>query len=438
VCQIAVPSRELQELFLVNFHFCRDDFSGYGSRAENTEAWSLFFCDLHFRIENMEELKSSSVVEIPPFPIASPPEFELVAEDVQFNAAIHLDIQEPKTVYLLNGYEKVEVTPEPKEQDGLSQMAFTTPFKLLSDEGVAALRQVINREKELARSTERIPKCMRGLAYKSKFIQDLNRSEEVREMLSSMAGMPLVPHSFAMSYAHTNIGLIGDQKAVDQWHVDSVNFVMVILMSDMTGASGGELQLIKKPRAEAFKELYDTANNVPEEDLLTVQYPGPGWAIFMQGSEMVHHVTSVKNAKEPRITVVNSYMPANAFVPDQTVLYTFRKEPTTAYFEFARHKAWRAQKQLDRLINSPVWVTDRDLLAQELRKVCDELEHSADLIAGLMEDKLEFYKENAETTSKPQLEPLKIMSPESPASSTDESLLESSGASSSRSEKSIM
>jgi hypothetical protein len=211
---------------------------------------------------------------------------------------------------------------------------------------------------------------------------------------------------------------------------------MVIMMSDMTGATGGELQLIKKPRAEAFQQLHDTENSIPEKDLLTVEYPGPGYCIFMQGSEMVHHVTSVTNAKEPRITVVNSYMPANAHVPDQTVLYTFRKEPDTAYFEFARHKAWRAQKQLDRLINSPVWITDRDLLAQELRKVAQELSYSADLIAGLQEDKLEFYKENKDTSTNDNFDT--SLSSLSSSMSDGESLLKNSAASFRSSSDSIL
>jgi len=35
------------------------------------------------------------------------------------------------------------------------------------------------------------------------------------------------------------------KKDVDKWHFDSVDFVMVVILSDMEGMVGGELAVLK-------------------------------------------------------------------------------------------------------------------------------------------------------------------------------------------------
>ena len=230
-----------------------------------------------------------------------------------------------------------------------SRLAFTAPMQLLSAEGLRVLRHIIEREKAHALSSARLAKYQRFLAYRSRWIRDFNRCPELTALFSRLAGQPLMPHSMPSNYAHTNIGEIGDQRNVDQWHADSVPFVVVILISDMTGASGGSLELIPhlEPPA-AFELLRATDNQPPADRLLTASYPEAGSAIFMQGSRIIHHVTPVRNAREPRITVVNSYMPRDPQARECTKYATFKLEPTAA-FEFARHKAWRAREQLVRV-----------------------------------------------------------------------------------------
>jgi hypothetical protein len=113
----------------------------------------------------------------------------------------------------------------------------------------------------------------------------------------------------------------------------------VIIISDLQGAVGGELQLIKQEKKAAFELLAKTNNNVPADQLLNacilyylwkhllravqVNYLEKGYGIFMQGSEIVHHVTSVTKANEPRISLVNSYQPQNAYRHDMSVYQTF-------------------------------------------------------------------------------------------------------------------
>lgn len=331
-----------------------------------------------------------------PFPIARPSMFPL-EDDVEpaYQASIHLN-PELLTMHVpvtLLDFTMVDFAPIVPPQDK-SALSFTKPFQLLSHEGVKTLRQVIDRLKKYAVTTERQPLAMRFLAYRSRWIRDFNNCPIVLSFLSRLAGQPLMPHSFPSNFSHTNIGVIGDSRAVDQWHLDSVPFVVVILMSDMTDAKGGELQVIKHRKQAAFDLLEQTHNQVPDEHLLTVQYPGLGSAIFMQGSEMVHHVTSVLSAPEPRITVVNSYMPIHPFAEEQTRFHTFRLEPTIHY-EYARHKAWRISQQLQSLVNRENWPTDvhQDLLPT-FEKCFNELRITMAILKGEQKDELAFFREN--------------------------------------------
>ena len=174
---------------------------------------------------------------------------------------------------------------------------------MLSDEGVKVLRQILDRNTKYFRASDRQPTYMRGLAYTSKFIRALNEHPRVLELVSKYAGQPVVPHYLPMNYAHTNIGRLPKQnevntRPVDQWHADSVPFVLIIILSDLTGMVGGELECVKRSNKDAgFALIEATKNNVPPEDLLQVSYQKQGYALFMQGTEIVHHVKPVQQVR---------------------------------------------------------------------------------------------------------------------------------------------
>lgn len=266
-----------------------------------------------------------------------------------------------------------------------SPMAYSSAFKVLSDEGIVVLSKIIEENLSKGKSFgvgNRTPMSLRGLAFSSKFIRDFNECPILLNFLSKLAGLQLIPHTYVSSYSHCNIGAVGDNVPVDQWHADSVPFVLVILMSDLgPSAQGGELQVIKMPREESFRVLTETSGNIPNEFLVNVKYPGVGWALFMQGSHMVHHVTPVKNGACPRITVVNSYMPLNANVLDETRLAIFKNEPETCYYEYAVHKAWRATNQLQQFLHR-TQSTDPETLSKELKKITNELDEGIEVLTG--------------------------------------------------------
>lgn len=57
----------------------------------------------------------------------------------------------------------------------------------------------------------------------------------------------------------------------------------------------------------AFQKLSN--GTLPPEFIEAVRYKGEGFATFVQGSQIVHRVTPVVFAEEPRISVINSYNP---------------------------------------------------------------------------------------------------------------------------------
>lgn len=298
----------------------------------------------------------------------------------------------PKTTHLPDF--KEGVVGEERGLGESSTLAYTGDFALLSPLGLAVLTEIIQEHMGEVKETERIPRCLRMLGYRSRFVREFNACGVLLAYLSRLAGKKLLPHSYTSSFAHVNIGAVGDTRAVDQWHVDSVPFVVVILMSDMKGARGGDLQLIKRgDREAAFKLLEATGNRVAEEDMLTVSYGGPGRAIFCQGSLIAHHVTPVQEAKNARITLVNSYMPEDPFCTDRTVLATFKKEKETCFVEYSHHKAARAIAQLSHLRQG--WEQDPEKNAQNLERVARELLESADVLRGIKNDAVPFFRENA-------------------------------------------
>ena len=113
-----------------------------------------------------------------------------------------------------------------------------------------------------------------------------------------------------------------------------------------------------------------------------VKYPGPGWAIFMQGSKMCHGVTPVKEAKEPRLTLVQSLQSCNPFAEALTrYRLTKVQDPSdAAKGEIGRHYAWRAAGKLDYLIKKGLFTESGGGVVDVLTKAIDDLMRGRDLI----------------------------------------------------------
>merc|ERR1711957_166841 len=164
-------------------------------------------------------------------------------ETIVYDSDVHLDIVEPKTVKTL----KFETMPfaEARAQPDYDP-AYSAPTRVLSKEGVKALKAIVLKHAHLAKTNPRQAAALRGLAYKSKFIRDMMSDQKLLAFYSKLAGQPVCFSSFSMGSPQANLGKISKvRKDVDKWHFDSVDFVMVIILSDMDDMVGGELEVLK-------------------------------------------------------------------------------------------------------------------------------------------------------------------------------------------------
>ena len=345
-------------------------------------------------------------------PITNPVGFEYGLDEPKFDPLIHLHLTAPAFVKPLltsasqskiNGTDPDVMFPVPYGPHGgggkacamgpngqrtpilFPGLAFTAPFRILSDEGVRVCRSIIAREERHAKQNERLPKTLRGLTYRSHFIRDLTYSLDVLQHLSSMAGEPLQPTGVSMNNAQVNFGQIGHDKPVDQWHMDSVPYVLVLLLSDATDMVGGELNVARLADPnEALERI--RSDTLDPRTIDTVNYPGPGWAIFMQGSKIAHGVTAVKHAREPRLTLVQSLQPSNPFSdPTHTRYRTFKVQDPggIAPQEIGRHYAWRVAGKLDYVLERGLW---GDEGKEEMLEVLDEAKKELEFATDVMRE----------------------------------------------------
>jgi hypothetical protein len=225
---------------------------------------------------------------------------EPYADEPVYDSDLHLALSKPDYVVLLDGFQTVPEAPQlaqPVAANGESQIAYTGPFRLLSDEGFRILRTILQREMAYQISDARHPAKVRFGAYRSKWLQDFNRCPRILEHLSRMTGdVQLVPTPMQSNYCHTNIGYAGADK-IDAYHRDSVPYVVILLASDMSETVGGKLQLIEREPDEALRLIAQHHGQVPDEFIRTLDYLGLNSCLFMQGerddSSVQRRVTNI-------------------------------------------------------------------------------------------------------------------------------------------------
>ncbi len=79
---------------------------------------------------------------------------------------------------------------------------------------------------------------------------------------------------------------------MDPWHWDSVAYTGVILLNDMEGLEGGELEVMDMEKQKGLDLLVDGKYQKGVHSSV-INYERPGKMILAQGSEILHHVTPV-------------------------------------------------------------------------------------------------------------------------------------------------
>lgn len=314
------------------------------------------------------------------FPRERPHSYDPIPDEPAFDPARHLALEPPGDLWQLSdfGYSAAEI------DECASKVAVAGPFRLLSDEGVAAARSVALSLREVCRTSDRTAKYVAGGVYRSRFLRDLCNCTEICNFLSDVAGCALVPHSMPSQQLYINFAPDELTSAVDTWHVDSIGFDYVLLLSDPRTFEGGQFQFFRGTTTEAaallatdIDKLTDpTGRDLPPDRVVTPAFPAAGYAIFQQGNRVIHRATRLTRRAE-RITMVPGLVARDTRCPDPTKSAVIEWAEPGLVAEFARHKAWLSLTKLGELV-------ERVNLDAEPAKIRDDLQRSvADVLNAI-------------------------------------------------------
>ena len=306
----------------------------------------------------------------PKFPSVLPDGYHYTDEAVEFDPAIHLQLESPEHALTLSdlGYDASAIEKCPTD------FAVSSAVRLLSAEGVRVMLDEARSLRKYAVNCERIENMVRGGTYQSRFLKSFCLCDEVTEFISDIFGAPVAPHSMPLHLGHLNYAPDDLNRAVDKWHHDTLSLDYVLMLSDPNQLAGGDFQYFRGTRDEA-KQIADSGQSIPEERAVSPEFPGAGYAIVLHGNMVVHRATKLTRPAE-RITLVNGYVPLDTTIddvcrfPDLSLV-----DPHHVLFtEWARHKAWLSMGRLQTLVDEIPFTDNRQVLTQHLKDAITEIE----------------------------------------------------------------
>jgi hypothetical protein len=302
------------------------------------------------------------------FPNGRPAEYLPLANEPEFVASKHLCLEAPKFSRALQdlGYTSEDIS------NCESSFAYCSAFRILSDEGLALMSEVCeriydNRNSSTGTGANRLGSYARGAGYRSQFIKDFCDSPELAEHLSSIANVQLARHSVPAVACGINYAPDDISKAIDTWHVDSVSFDIVMMLSDPATFSGGEFQIFDGTvregqqllgisgeegvaNLEGMESSQAADRQLPQERIITVPFPAAGYGFLQQGNMIFHRACRLLE-KAKRMTMIPSFevMPISAHDATNSINMSGWADPSIRP-ELARHEIWRATARLEKLL----------------------------------------------------------------------------------------
>jgi len=212
-----------------------------------------------------------------------------------------------------------------------------------------------NRNANEGTGANRLGSYARGAGYRSQFIRDFCDSPELAAHLSDIARIPLGRHSVPAVACGINYAPEDISRAIDTWHVDSVAFDIVMMITDPSVLKGGEFQYFHGTKQEGQallgitgEEGVDTA--LPEDRVVTIPFPEAGFGFMQQGTMIFHRACRLLERAD-RITMIPSFEVLPAHAPDSTnTLNMADWDDPGICPELARHEIWRTQARLESLL----------------------------------------------------------------------------------------
>lgn len=288
------------------------------------------------------------------FPRGKPDAYIRLENEPEFCAARHLALEKPDSVASLEslGYAREEIARCP------SAAGISAPFRVFSDEGLAAIQELAarmksNRNESSGTGANRLGSYIRGAGYRSRFVRDFCDCSEWLEFVSGIAQTPLARHTVPAVACGINYAPEDVSRAVDSWHVDSVSFDCVILLTDPKSFRGGEFQYFRGTKAEGEKILgargeEGAQTELPAERIADMPFPAAGYGFLQQGNMVFHRARRLLEKAE-RTTMIPSFVALDA-ERDATNVANMRKWGDPGLLaELARHEAWAARARLRKL-----------------------------------------------------------------------------------------
>ena len=322
------------------------------------------------------------------FPNTLPDGYHYIDNEPTYDSNIHLALEFPKDSHNLHdlGYSQEEIDKCPTDY-GVSGVT-----RLLSDEGVRVLMQTAQSLRKYSSSGgERIQHLLRGCVYRSKFLRDLCLCPKVSEFLSQIYGIPVAPHSIPLHLGHFNFAPDDLTRAVDKWHIDTIGFDYVMMVSDPNQQVGGRFQYFLGTKKE-IQEIKDNNQSIPEDRIISPEFPGPGYIIVLQGNMVVHRGAKLEQPFD-RVTMVNGYVPLDLDSVDPSRFFDLKTvDPHQLLFpEWARHKAWLSKGKLNRIIEELPFTDDRELIINKLKSAIKDVETAIKDLSDTSEGEQNFY-----------------------------------------------
>ncbi|KAJ5726963.1 hypothetical protein N7493_005990 [Penicillium malachiteum] len=312
-------------------------------------------------------------------------------EEETFDPRIHLDYSPPQ--------KKITMQELLLNQSAAASLiAGTTPFPLLSREGVRAYRRALFQKKvleECASSPFPGTLALRDVEKQSKFIKDFWTHPETMRIVCEAMGVPL-DVIMPTEIGHTNIQVEGasvsemtknlnvepttekveltaeeraydplkDTSTIIPWHYDSYPYVCVLMLSETEGMVGGETY-IKKGDGTAKK----------------VEGPQIGHAVMLQGGEVEHLAARAKGVKE-RISTITSYRSAVPTIYDSSYMTNVRPYANlnSLYTEWTQYRLRKLKDEITHYLNrveeEPELVLDGAALEKLVAEQTDYLQRT--------------------------------------------------------------
>lgn len=310
-----------------------------------------------------------------PFPTVQPVGYDWLDDEPTFDPSIHLQLEPPTDVTSLAefGYdaETIATTATP--------VAASSPFRILSDEGAAVMLDTCRRLRAYAkRAGSRIENTVRGGCYRSRFVRDLCIDQPLTELMSTIYGVEVAPHTMPLHLGHLNYEPTQVNTAVDKWHHDTIPLNFVMMVSDPATLPGGRFEYFVGTKAEAA-ELAARGERPPADRVVAPRFPGPGYAIALHGDMVVHRGAPLTEQAE-RITMVNAYVALDRTKADQSRARDLIgvDDGDVLYTEWVKHVAWRAEGRLCELVDSVGFGLDRDAAIERLEAAVADVTRAID------------------------------------------------------------